>query len=136
MKKKNNEYGGAMLMVLFLTGIIALAAASSLTSASNIINSTKNNKSQTEDYYSVESSFNQVLNWLRENSTNLIGTTKLVRSDFYSTYDISSPSIASNDSSAFAEPSLLRINGTSNVPLITNDNSLGTSSYPIVLLMQ
>lgn len=127
---ENRERGSAILVVFILTGVIALALASSLNTAATQINATKNTKNQIENYYSAENTLNTVLNWLRDNSIELTASLDLSAHEFYYMYDFVSFGNAYNDSSNFAAPTRIRMNGTNNVPMLVNNNSLGTSAFP------
>ena len=83
---------------------------------------------QTRNYQDVEDTMSKTVAWLQTNSNNIVGA--FLSSNFTSNFDITAPSAGTNESSYFSVPTLVKMHGTTNSVMLSNNALFGTSAFP------
>ncbi len=108
------------LCTAVLVGALKLSASSTRTTFAS--------KVRSQRYYQSEAALNQALSWIRANSQNLV--TPFKGTNFYNSFDRTSPSIGANDTTTYKVPTRLKVKGTNNSVILTNSSELATGAFP------
>ncbi len=124
---QQNQTGHSLLAFLLLLIIATILIGVSLTVARNALRNTSTSKEIIFNSYESEDSSHRVLSWFREHSDDMSNI--FSRNEFYNNFRHSTASLAGNDT---ALPVATTIKNLSNQNIIlTSDNSLGTSNFPL-----
>ena len=123
------ESRGNSMISLMAIMTISLAVVSGLLGDSA---STAKAKAITDDrsdqFYEVEHAIGSVGAWLQSHSSDIIGA--FVDSHYTTNFSEGAPSVGANDTGEFTLLTKLKIAGTSDSVLLTNDESFGESAFP------
>ena len=78
--------------------------------------------------YDVEKSVSKTVTWLQSNSQYLISP--FLAANYNTYFDFTSPLVGANDVPSLVVPSMVKIKGTNNSVILSNDSSYGISSFP------
>lgn len=116
-----------------LIGVVMLLALASLLSIGMLESAGTNSKTralvttQADYYYEVEGTLNRVVTWLQDNSENLSAA---FNSDFETYFDTGSPSLGGNEGEHFGVPTMVKMAGTNNSVMLSNNAFFGTPAFP------
>ena len=131
MGSTKNQSGYILLSTMILVVLAAVVLVSTLNVSSNLAHSVKATKTRSTEYYDSESSLGAAVSWLRQNSVSMV--LAFSRTNFYTNFDKSSPSVGSNDSTAFKVPTKIKTRGTSKSIILSNDGSFLQGEFPTSL---
>lgn len=83
---------------------------------------------QSKNYYRVEETMSKTLGWLRANSKNLVYP--FLAANFNSNFDVGVPATAANDGLHFSVPTMVKMKGTNNSVMLSNNAFFGISAFP------
>lgn len=126
---KPNDRGYAMLGVLFLLILGGIISTGLIMSSGTAIKTRALVKVRTERFYEVEETMNKVVNWLQANSKNIV--TAFDSKHFSDNFTIGDPAEGSNEGQQFKIPSMVKMRGTTNSVMLSNNSFFGTSAFPI-----
>ena len=117
------------MSVLMLMGVALVITAALLDSTSNNTKIISVKKLHNNRYYDVEEHLGRVTAWLQDNSKYFV--TLFTAANFTTNFTASStPSLGANEATYFGVPTRVKLVGTSNSALITNNSNFGTSAFP------
>jgi hypothetical protein len=120
--------GNSMISLMAIM-TISLAVVSGLLGDSA---STAKAKAITDDrsdqFYEVEHAIGSVGAWLQSHSSDIIGA--FVDANYATNFSEGAPSVGANDTGEFTLLTKLKMAGTSDSVLLTNDDSFGESAFP------
>ena len=125
---RKSESGSILVSVLILMAVAAVIVSSALSSSAANSRSMYEAENRVIEYYRSEESLSKAVTWLRTNSTDLVSV--FSRSNFYSTFDRTSPTIGANDTAIFTVPTKIKMQGTNNSVILTTSNAIATGAYP------
>lgn len=125
---KGNQAGYVLVGVLVLVGLAGIVSIGMLDSAKATAKTRAIVKTRSTYYYEVEQTLNSVVTWLQDNSKNLVGG--FLKADFEANYDFGVPSNGDNEGEHFQTPTLVKVKGTSDTPMLSNNAFFGTSNFP------
>ncbi len=126
--KHTNEKGYVLLGVLLLTFLSLLVTAGMLDSAASNAKTRAIVNTQADYYYEVEKTLNNVVGWLQQNSKSLV--TPFLAANFASNFTITDPTLGDNEGQHFSVPTMVKMNGTNNSVMLSNNNFFGTNAFP------
>ncbi|MDC0357213.1 hypothetical protein OAO01_00225 [Oligoflexia bacterium] len=127
--KKSQQDGGYVLL-----GVVILLALSLLVSIGMLDSSATNAKTrsivttQSEYYYEVEETLNKVVGWLQINSKNIVNG--FAAANFTNNFDLGSPTLGDNEGEHFSVPTMVKMKGTNDSVMLSNNSYFGTSAFP------
>lgn len=122
------ERGYILVGVMILIAVAAIVVANSLDLSAATNHTMAAGQDRSKNFFEVEQSFGSGVNWLRSNSTSLVDP--FSRTNFYTLFDKTTPSIGSNDTSTFTVPTRIKRQGTSQSVILTNSTALATAWFP------
>ena len=125
---RDNQSGYILIGVLALVGLGIVISAGMLDTAKATAKTRAIVKTRSSYYYDVERTLNSAVVWLQDNSKNLTGG--MVKADFEAAYDLSTPAIADNEGTHFQTPTMVKVKGTNDAPMVSNNAFFGTSNFP------
>jgi hypothetical protein len=126
---KNNQRGYVVLGVIFITFIALVVSGGMLMLSATNTKTRALVKTQAEYYYEAEETLNKTVAWLQANSESLV--TAFNASNFAGNFDVdSTPSVGANEGQFFQVPTMVKINGTSNSAMLSNNDFFGQSAFP------
>jgi len=135
MKKKNwkeeiyrGEQGYVLVLVLVLMTLASLVVGGSIANTQASLRTQHNVKQHSQEYYKAESGVARGVSWLRQNSQQLVNIFR--REEFYAYFTFTDPTVQSNDHSDFSVPTLVKVLGSNDGPILSNDASLADASFP------
>ena len=128
MQLNSQDGGYAMLGVLFLLILGGIISAGLITSSGTAIKTSALVKVRSDRFYEVEETINKVVNWLQTNSKNIV--TAFDSNHFSTNFTIGDPSEGSNEGHQFNVPSMVKMRGTTNSVMLSNNSFFGTSAFP------
>lgn len=128
-KLENRESGYAMLGVLFLLLLGGIISTGLIMSSSTAIKTRSLVKLRSERFYQVEDTMNKVVNWLQTNGKNMV--TAFNSTNFDNNFEVTDPSIGDNEGEHFKVPSMVKIKGTNNSVMLSNNAFFGNSAFPV-----
>ncbi len=132
-KNNNGEEGFVLIAILILTALALTITAATLTSTANISKAHAVVKIHNNRYYDVEDSLGKVTAWLQDNSKYLVSAfTAANFSTNFSYTEGNAPTIGTNEATHFGVPTSVKMNGTTNSVMISNNSTFGSSSFPSV----
>ncbi|MCB0352770.1 MAG: hypothetical protein KDD64_04570 [Bdellovibrionales bacterium] len=126
--KKESEYGYTLLGVLLLLSIGLIVSAGMIDTAGSNTKTRALVKTRSEYYYQVEETLNRTVAWLQQNSKYLVSAFR--GSDFTTNFDLGSPSLGSNEGEHFGVPTMVKMKGTNNSVMLSNNAFFGESAFP------
>ncbi|NMC64509.1 MAG: hypothetical protein GYA55_15190 [SAR324 cluster bacterium] len=129
--RNRKEAGYVMLGAIVLMAIGALVIASNLDLTSSSASMTRASRERSDEFMTAEQTLGFTASWLRSYSTSF--TTIFGRSQFYSKFDRTAPSIGANDSGLFAVPTRVKLQGTNNSVILSKGAGLPSSVYPTTI---
>jgi len=127
-RSSSRERGYVLVAVVMLAAICLMVSVNMLNSAMSSSSTRFVVNKNHDNYYEVEHSVNKVAAWLQANSSNLVSAFK--DDQFNDHFDLGTPSIGSNEGAHFAVPTLVKMKGTNNSVMLSNDAYFGTSAFP------
>lgn len=85
-------------------------------------------KIQADSYYKVEETLSKVSAWMQQNSKYLI--TPFTQANYSSNFDNGSPTTGDNEGAQFAVPTMVKMKGTNDSVMLSNNAFFGTSAFP------
>ena len=131
MKNKaftNSQEGFMLISVIVLMALTLLVAAGMVNSKVTEAKIRATSNSQLDNYSKVEETMSKTVTWLQDNQRNIVGA--FLSSNFTNNFDLTVPSIGANESANFSVPTLVKIKGTSNSVMLSNNSLFGTSAFP------
>lgn len=122
------DSGYAMLGVLFLLMLGGIISTGLIVSSGTAIKTRSLVKLRSDRFYQVEDTMNKVVNWLQSNSKNLVGA--FSEANFDTNFTVGDPAIGINEGQQFRVPSMVKIKGTTNSVMLSNNEFFGTSAFP------
>ncbi|HQH25912.1 MAG TPA: hypothetical protein PLP17_00835 [Oligoflexia bacterium] len=124
-----NQRGYLILGVIFMSFIALVVSAGILQISATNTKTRALVKTQAEYYYEAEETLNKTVAWLQANSKNLV--TAFVGANFNNNFDVdSSPSLGANEGEFFQVPTMVKINGSSNAAMLSNNEFFGEANFP------
>ena len=127
-KRQYSESGYVMVGVMVLAVLALMIISTSTDITQSGVHSVKASENRSENYFKGEEGLNLAVSWFRANSTGL--ALIFSRNNFYTNFDRSSLSAGDNQTSLVPALSKIKMRGTNNTPLLTKEDSLGTSQFP------
>ena len=124
----NKEKGFIIIGVLFISTLSLFLAAGLLSSASSYVSTHTAVKKQASQYYQVEDTLAKTIGWLQINSKNILSAFKTT--DFETNFDMGNPSLGTNEGAYFSVPTLVKVTGSTNTPMLSNNSFFGTPAFP------
>ncbi|MCC6932948.1 MAG: hypothetical protein IT292_06810 [Deltaproteobacteria bacterium] len=106
-----------------------LAISGSLTLITANARTVKTTEIRNEQFYDADDGIDRALSWLREHSQSL--ATPFKRDEFYTRFTKTEPSYGANDLAINKVATKLKLAGTNNSAIITNNTDLATPAFPI-----
>lgn len=123
-----NENGYALISILLLMSLGLLIGAGMIDSASSNIRTHALVKTRSEYYYEVEETLNRTVSWLQTNSKYIVDA--FSEDNFSDNFDLGSPALGSNEGEFFGVYSMVKMKGTNNSVMLTNNGFFGTPAFP------
>jgi hypothetical protein len=127
--KTQNEQSGFILIAVLVLLALSMIVAIGLTSAKSseaMVQAAVNQ--QSEDYYKVEETMHKTLAWLQDHSQDLLPA--FLGANFSTNFDVGDPAVGDNEGANFNVPSLIKMKGTNDSVLLSNNAFFGTSAFP------
>lgn len=125
--RKSEE--GYVLIVVIVIGAVGLLFSTFLLDAATTRASTGYRLGEhSEYYYNVEETHGKVVAWLQNNSKNLV--TAFLAADFNTNFDITAPTVGDNEAAFFSVPTMVKMKGTNDSPMLSNNAYFGTATFP------
>ncbi|MCB0331087.1 MAG: hypothetical protein KDD70_15570 [Bdellovibrionales bacterium] len=128
--KHTGETGCALLVVMILLTLGMIIGAGMTDSAGSNTKTRALVKTRSEYYYQVEETLNKTAGWLQENSKYLVDA--FTEANFDNNFDLGSPSLGSNEGEHFGVFSMVKMKGTDNSVMLSNNSFFGTPAFPSV----
>jgi hypothetical protein len=127
---RRKEEGYVMLGVIMLVALTLLVTAGMLESSSSNSKTRALVTTQAKNYYEVEESINRVVGWLQANSKNMA---RAFLAENYETvnFTTTAPTIGSNEAEQFHVPTMVKIKGTNQSVMLSNNDFFGTPAFPV-----
>ncbi len=129
LNNQNSEERGFVLAgILFIIGIGAVISVGMLNSAQNTAKTRAIVKNRSLFYYEVEQTLNSAVVWLQDHSQDM--ATLFKKADFDNHFTLGNPTYAANEGAHFQTPTMVKISGTNDAPMLSNNSFFGTSNFP------
>lgn len=125
MKRQSGFSVLGIFIFIVLLGFITQAA---LELSQSTLQDVKALNTRSENYYRVEAELQDVFDWLRDNSENMLSVFKA--SQFSANFALSTPSVSASDG-MYAFPTSVKSINTGESIIISNDALLGRSNFPL-----
>lgn len=122
------ERGYVMVGVMILLALGLIVSAGMLNSSATNAKARALVTTQADYYYQVETTLNAVVGWLQQNSKNLV--TGFDASHFGPNFDTGSPAVGDNEGQFFNVPTMVKMKGTNDSVILSNNPSFGTPAFP------
>jgi hypothetical protein len=122
------ERGNSMLGLLAVMTVSLAVVSGLLGNAASTAKVKAITDERSDQFYEVENAIGKVNAWLQANSSKFIKAFE--GAQFNSYFTAGSPTIGANETSEFSVPTQLKVYGTSNSVLLTNDSTFGTAAFP------
>ena len=126
-----HERGSTLIGVLILLSLAILVTSTALSSVSLDVRSMFEAEKRSVQYYRAEDSLGRSVSWLRNNSNSLVSP--FSRTNFYTTFDRTTPTIGSNDTSLFSVASKIKRQGTTQSVILTNSALISAGYFPTTI---
>jgi hypothetical protein len=124
----SNESGHLIIATLVLIALVLTIATGMIESAMSTSKTRAVVKTQSSQYYEVEKTLNATIGWMQDNSKYF--ATLFKKANFEANFTLGTPSFGANEGLHFESPTLVKIKGTSNTPMLTTNNFFGTDAFP------
>lgn len=125
---RTGEGGYALISILLLLTLGLLIGAGMVDSAASNTKTRALVKTRSEYYYEVEETLNRTVGWLQANSKYIVDG--FSSANFDSNFDLGAPALGDNEGAYFGVYSMVKMKGTNNSVMLTNNNFFGTPSFP------
>ncbi|MCB0324729.1 MAG: hypothetical protein KDD69_14200 [Bdellovibrionales bacterium] len=122
------DRGYALLGVLVLLMLGLLVTGGMLDSAATNTKTRALVKTRAEYYYEVEETLNKTVAWMQENSKNLVSA--FTADNFDTNFDLGVPTLGDNEGEHFGVYSMVKMAGTNNSVMLSNNEFFGTAAFP------
>lgn len=126
--KTQDEKGYVLVGVLFIMAIGLFISGRMLENTSTGLKTRALVKTQAQYQYECEETLNRVVAWLQDNSKNIV--TAFTGTNFENNFDMSSPTEGDNDGEHFQVPTMVKMAGTNDSVLLSNNSFFGTAAFP------
>lgn len=131
MKKttlRHSQDGFMLIGVIVLMALTLLVAAGLVSSKATEARIRSTTNKQTANYSTVENTMSKTVAWLQENQQNIVSA--FLAANFSTNFDITAPSNGDNESENFSVPTLIKMKGTNNSVMLSNNELFGTTAFP------
>lgn len=134
MRTKNGERyleqesGYMLVAVLFVLTLSIMVTTGLMSSASSHSKIRATVDTQSDSYYEVEQTLGKVVGWMQDNSKYLV--TPFNSTNFNTNFDMGSPVLGDNEGVNFAVPTMVKMKGTSDSVMLSNNDFFGESAFP------
>lgn len=125
---RNSQDGFMLISVIVLMALTLLVAAGLVSTKTTEARIRSTTNESVQNYSIVEDTMSKTVAWLQDNSTNIVGA--FTSANFNTNFDITAPSVGDNESANFSVPTLVKMKGTNNSVMLSNNNLFGTSAFP------
>lgn len=119
--------GYTLIYVLIILSAVGLLMTQALHQSASSARANLSTKIRSERHHEVQQSISHTLSWLRQNSQKLV--TPFRRTQFYTEFIRTNPSIGTNDHAQNGIPTKIKLAGTNNTAILTNDPALATAAF-------
>lgn len=126
--RKRNEHGYVMVGVLFILALGLALSASMLGLSASGTKTRAVVKAHADYQYECEQTLNKTVAWLQDNSQNIVSAFR--SSEFSSHFNLGSPQSGSNEGEFFEVPTMVKMAGTSNSVMLSNNSYFGSPAFP------
>jgi len=126
IRSENNGY--ALVGVLILLALTAIITVGMLDSSSTNSKTRALVNTQSDYYYRVEETISRVVAWLQTNSKSVV--TAFTAANFNNNFDLGSPTLGDNEGEHFGVPTMVKMKGTNNSVMLSNNDFFGESAFP------
>ena len=124
------EEGYVLVGILIVIALALLITTGMLSSSASQAKTRALVTTQANYYYEVESTLNSVVSWLQEHSQDMVGA--FTEANFSNNFDLGSPSIGDNEGEHFEVPTLVKMKGTNDSVMLSNNTFFGEPAFPSV----
>jgi hypothetical protein len=121
------EEGHVIAVILVLIALCAISISGTLQANASHHRTNYASNLRADRFYETETALHQAVGWIYSNSPNIISA--FDQGAFYSYFDRSAAGVGTNDGQ-YAVSTRLKNNATTNSVILTNNELLGTSSFP------
>ncbi|NBW40779.1 hypothetical protein EBR25_07220 [bacterium] len=125
---QEQDHGYALISILLLMSLGLLIGAGMIDSASSNTRTRALVKTRSEYYYEVEETLNRTVSWLQDNSKYIVDA--FSAENFSDNFDLGSPALGDNEGEFFGVYSMVKMKGTNNSVMLTNNTFFGTPTFP------
>ena len=125
---QTQDHGYVLIAVLVLIALTVIVTTGMLQSAATNAKTRAVVTTQAKYYYEVEDTLNRVLGWLQQNSTSIVAAFR--KGDFENNFELGSPSLGDNEGEHFSVPTMVKMKGTNNSVMLSNNSFFGVSAFP------
>lgn len=123
-----NDNGYVLLGVMVLLALGLLLSVGMVNSAATNAKTRVLVRTQADNYYEVEETLANVVAWLQTNSKSLV--TPFSSANFNNNFDLGSPTSGDNEGQHFDVPTMVKMKGTNDSVMLSNNAYFGTSAFP------
>jgi hypothetical protein len=127
-KPKKHERGYILLGVLLIIALSLLVAIGMLESSQSNAKTRSLVTTQTRYYYDVEETLNKVVGWLQVHSKDIAGA--FTEANFNDNFTLGAPSLGSNEGEHFGVPTMVKMAGTTQSVMLSNNAFFGQAAFP------
>lgn len=117
-----------MIVVLMITTLGLIVAAGMLESAASNARTRALVQTRSRYYYQVEETLNRTVAWLQDNSKYIVSAFE--GTEFNANFDLGAPANGDNEGAFFGVPTMVKMKGTNDSPMLSNNNFFGTATFP------
>ena len=132
-KNRKKEKGYVLLGVLLLTMLALVISVGMLDSSATNAKTRAVVNTQMDYYYEVEETLNKTVGWLQQNSKYILDA--FLTANFNTHFDFDpavAATIGSNEGLHFSVPTMVKMAGTTNSVMLSNNAFFGTDAFPAV----
>lgn len=126
--KSKQESGYMLVAVIFILTLSIMVTVGLMSATASHAKIRATVKIQADSYYKVEETLSKVSTWMQQNSKYLI--TPFTQANFNSNFDLGSPVNGDNEGVQFAVPTMLKMKGSNDSIMLSNNAFFGTSAFP------
>jgi hypothetical protein len=126
LKCRQNGFG--LIGVLILTALAGVAIGGLHFLVTSDSHAGLETQIRAREYYKAEDTLARAASWMRGQSTKLVSP--FSRTNFYTRFDRTALGYGSNDTSTFRVGTKIKLQGTTNSAILTNDSGLATAAFP------
>ena len=129
-KLNDNQEGYVLMGVIIFLALALFVSANMLSLTGSFMQTRATVNKHDEYYYDVEEVMGNITAWMQSNSKKLI--TAFLSANFSTNFDTGTPSLGANEGVYFGVPTMIKIKGTGDSALLSNNSSFGTGNFPTV----